>query len=72
MCVKKGVFEALGYPWFQTVIHNHQGQDVVTSEDIGWCSRVKALGYDIYADPEVRIGHRKEILLRADNYERAR
>lgn len=91
ICIKKGVMEKLGYPWFRTVIHDWDNQlfeiednivpqetidrmkeygiKVATTEDIGWCSRVKKIGFEIYADPEVRIGHRKEIMLRADNYE---
>ena len=69
IAVKKGVMERIGYPWFQTVIHNHEGNQVATSEDIGWCSRAKEHGFTIYADPEVRIGHKKEILYRADHYE---
>ncbi len=68
--VKKGVFEALGYPYFKTTVHDYEGSKLATSEDIGWCVRVKELGYQIYVDPEVRVGHKKEMLIRADEYER--
>lgn len=84
IAMKRGVMERIGYPWFQTVIHDWDDYEffldgvmqekrasikIATSEDIGWCSRAKKLGIQIYADPEVRIGHRKEVLLRAKNYE---
>jgi len=87
VCVKRGVFEKLGYPWFKTVIHDWDAYEfmldakltdrrsslrIATSEDIGWCSRAKKeAGAKIYVDPDVRIGHKKEMLLRAEGYESA-
>jgi hypothetical protein len=70
IAIRKGVMEAVEYPWFRYTTHDHDGVEVGTSEDIGWCSRAKALGYHIYVDPDVRVGHKKEILVRADNYVR--
>jgi len=69
MCIKKGVFESLRYPWFRanwmdlghaadgTVIRNY------VSEDISWCQDVIVKGYDIWVDPEVRVGHYKEFTI---------
>jgi hypothetical protein len=72
LAIRKGVMEAMRYPWFKYYVHDHDGIEVGTSEDIGWCCRVKELGYQVYVDPDVRVGHKKEILVRANNYGRSK
>ena len=29
------------------------------SEDVAWCLDAKALGIDIYVDPQINVGHEK-------------
>lgn len=64
LCIKKGVFEALSYPYFEPVKMelNNVIKDYA-SEDVSWCIRVKKLGYKIYVDPTVKVGHQKTITL---------
>lgn len=69
ICVKRGVFEKIGYPWFQTYIQEFDHTRFATSEDIGFCLRAGQEGFKVMVDPEVRVGHKKEVLLRADQYE---
>lgn len=63
VAVKRGVFEALPFPWFQHVIANPMGYQLRTSEDMGWAHRVKDAGFRIYADANVRIGHEKVVVM---------
>jgi len=63
ICMKQGVMERIGYPWFRHTVHKINGIKTLTTEEIGWCVRAKELGIKIYADPEVRVGHEKSMLL---------
>jgi hypothetical protein len=71
MIVKKGVFEALTYPWFD-------GRAVEWTEEIGdelvemacvesddgcFCRKAKEAGFQTYIDPEVWIGHDKQVIV---------
>jgi GT2 family glycosyltransferase len=62
MVVKRGVFEAIGYPWFHFMIKDEPYQ-MEYSEDAGWCKRVGDAGFDIHIDPSVIIGHQKMLTL---------
>lgn len=63
MLVKNGVFEKLSYPWFQPLnIDVGQIKDFAT-EDIYFCQKIQSLGYKVYIDPSVRIGHEKVFLM---------
>lgn len=63
--VKKGVFEAIEYPWFRHEPVSLDGKQVQTSEDFGMCKRIKEAGFKIYLDPSIKIGHEKTWTLRA-------
>ena len=68
MCVKRGVFESLSRPWFQSAIMTTEieGKDytwAMMGEDLSWCERVRKLGYDIWFDPTVRVTHHKTMKL---------
>jgi hypothetical protein len=60
LSVKKGVYEAMEYPWYRggTAI-NRDGIVIELSEDLGWCIRAKEAGFKVWADPLVRPGHDK-------------
>lgn len=61
--IKRGVFEAIEYPWFQTVRVTYGGHDINTSEDVGFCYRAKLAGFQVWADPRVRVGHEKPLVM---------
>lgn len=69
LAVKKGVFESLSRPWFQsamTTITDEQGKEhpfSVMGEDISWCERVKAQGFEIWFDPKIKVTHHKMMTL---------
>jgi len=57
--VKQGVFEQMEYPWFAPKkLKVPQGYEMC-SEDVAWCLDAKALGIDIYVDPQIHVGHEK-------------
>jgi hypothetical protein len=64
LAVKKGVYEAMEYPWYETKVVNKDGLQIMMSEDIAWCHRAKELGFKIWADPEIRPGHEKALILK--------
>lgn len=65
LLVKRGVFEALSYPWFDSQYFEVGEQIVDPGEDIRWCLRVREKGFKILLHPSVRIGHEKMFILEA-------
>src|SRR3989339_1283692 len=63
MLVRKGVFEAMEYPWFKPL--EKQIGDMVdfTMEDVCFCLRAKEAGFDVWVDPAVIVGHEKKIVM---------
>lgn len=63
--VKKGVFESLSRPWFQsTMVQTKDGFEFpMMGEDLSWCKRVTDKGYEIWFDPTVRVTHHKTMKL---------
>lgn len=61
-CIKQGVFESMEFPWFRHDWYSfeNRGCKFQLSEDISWCFNARAKGYDIWVDPDLRIGHYKE------------
>jgi hypothetical protein len=55
LCVKSGVFETFERPWFST--EDYMGEDQT------WCNRAKGYGFEIWADPSVRVVHHKNVSL---------
>jgi len=60
MLVKKGVFEKVEYPWFEPQFTQFGG-DVYDfcSEDVGFCRKATAAGFQIWIDPTVKVLHEK-------------
>ena len=59
--IKNGVFENLEYPWFapkMQVFDSGEVQDMC-GEDVSFCLDAKAAGYEIWCDPQIRVGHEK-------------
>ena len=51
MLVRRPVLDAIGFPWFES------SDGVFLNEDLEFCRRVRALGYDIWCDPHALLGH---------------
>ncbi len=63
MLVKKGVFERFQYPYFQPLnLDIGQIRDF-TTEDIYFCQKAQTIGYKVFVDPAVRVGHEKPYVI---------
>lgn len=63
--IQKGVFESMTYPWFGPklqVFENGAVQDFC-GEDVSFCLDAKNLGYKIWVDPRIRVGHEKQVVI---------
>lgn len=63
MCVKRGVFESMKYPWFRPEFVQIGDCKDFTMEDVSWCRTATKLGYKILVDPTVVVGHEKTKVL---------
>ena len=64
MLIKKGVFETVGYPWFEPVALN-VNDDIrdFCSEDASFCIRATKQGFTVFVDPTVVVGHEKTYVI---------
>jgi GT2 family glycosyltransferase len=51
MLIRRHVFDAIGYPYFEST------DGLYTNEDLTFCQRVRAAGFEILCDPQARLGH---------------
>ena len=63
LLIKKGVFEHkdMPYPWFapkMQVFESGEVQDMC-GEDVSFCLDAKEAGFEIWCDPQIRVGHEK-------------
>jgi len=63
MLIKKGVFEALDYPWFEPKKHTIGGMVDYSMEDVSFCLKVKEKGFSVFVDPTIIVGHEKKVVL---------
>ena len=68
LVVKKGVFEALTFPWFEGntlrwTEDNGIEYAVVETDDGAWCYKVQQAGFKIYIDPACQSLHEKRMLI---------
>lgn len=62
MMIRREVFEALGFPWFQWPMWlNEDRKFCCTSDDVDFCTRAKAKGFSIVSHGGIRCGHIKPI-----------
>lgn len=59
MLIKKGVFEAIGYPWFRPEYQLIGGLRDFASEDVSFCKIAQEKGFKVHVDPTVIVGHEK-------------
>lgn len=64
IAVRRGVFEKIGFPWFQIRELERKGVKLQMGEDFAMCERIREAGFTIYADPDVKIGHEKAMVLK--------
>ena len=64
MAVKKGIFENIEYPWFEPKFFDFgNGICDFSSEDVGFCLKVRDKGYKIIVNPKIIVGHEKKVIL---------
>jgi hypothetical protein len=63
MLIKKGVFEAMEYPWFRPIEKRIGNMVDFTMEDVGFCLTAKEKGFPVFIDPQVRVGHEKKVVI---------
>lgn len=68
IAIKSGIFEKMTRPWFQAteVTEVRDGTEYkynILGEDLAWCYRAKDLGYEIWLDPTIKVGHQKTMML---------
>ena len=69
MLVKYGVLEKFNFPWFRptsTTIKNENGDIILhdyNSEDYHFCYQSRKLGFDVFVDPNIIVGHEKKVVL---------
>jgi hypothetical protein len=63
MLIRQGVFESMEYPWFRPIEKKIGDMVDFTMEDVAFCLMAKERGYKVWIDPQVRVGHEKNIVL---------
>ena len=53
------ILEKIGFPWFEVKLVDND----FIGEDYYFCQRAAELGYKTYADPRLKVGHMKNIML---------
>lgn len=51
MLIRRNVLDAIGYPWFES------SDGIYTNEDLEFCRKVRAAGFEILCDPHLYLGH---------------
>lgn len=54
--VKKEVFQAIGYPYFE--YHSAISHEDTFSEDVDFCQKTQKKGFKMYADRTIKCGHK--------------
>ena len=64
VCVKKGVFEKMPKPWFDSGLFEQDGKTItILGEDNSWCKKAQESGFKIWLDPQIRVIHHKTVPL---------
>ena len=64
VCMKQGIMEVLERPWFEfgaIMRTKESGEEYreLVGEDLMFCMKMNDAGFELYVDPNVRIGHMK-------------
>lgn len=66
--ITKEVLNKLKYPYFNSELQKivtEDGKELVDmcSEDVSFCKNVQSLGYEIFVNTEIRVGHEKSLII---------
>ena len=61
------VFKKLPYPWFRFQKNPENG--MIIGEDVGLCQDLKAIGYKIFVDTSIEIGHLTTMIVNQKTHE---
>lgn len=63
MLIRRGVVEALDYPWFVQMRSDQPGVLDTSGEDVSFCLRARDAGFPTYIHPQVVVGHEKLVVI---------
>jgi len=65
IAINFNLFNEISYPWFETFefFNEKENSVFVGGEDFNFCIKAKQLGYKIYGDPTIKVGHEKLVSL---------
>ena len=63
MMIRKGVVEAIKYPWFHSELQIVGPLIDMNAEDVSFCRALQAAGHTIHVDTKIRVGHQKLMLI---------
>jgi hypothetical protein len=68
MAVKKEVIDRMQYPYFYSPIEEFVKEDGtivrdMCSEDVAFSKNIRALGYEIMVNTDIRVGHNKSLVI---------
>jgi len=61
--IKKGVFEKIERPWFETKMVKYAGKEHFVTEDVYFCLKAREAGFKLWLDPTVKVKHLKPRIL---------
>lgn len=64
LLIRKGVFEKIGYPWFEPTYVKIKDAEDFSMEDVTFCLKCKKNKIPVHVHPLVRLGHNKTIELK--------
>jgi hypothetical protein len=66
LCIAAGIFEQFEYPFFKPIFHELKGGAIYdfSSEDASFFLELKDKGIKSYVDPDILVGHEKQIVIR--------
>lgn len=67
MCIRREVWEKLDKPFFELWLRPDQPHKQM-GEDVTFCKKVRALGFSIYVDTSVIVGHTGEYVYSIDDF----
>jgi GT2 family glycosyltransferase len=61
LLIRRAVFDALPRPWFR--VGQIPGGEDLLAEDLDFCLRCAQVGFPVFLDPGVRVGHETKVTL---------
>lgn len=63
VAMKQGVFENIPRPWFISEKIDNDEKLTLMGEDLSWCMKALKSGFKLWADPSIKVVHRKSFNL---------